>query len=102
MPAITPLPRLLQSGDAAITVEYSRDIDDDANARVLALDRALAGASIAGITEAVPTYRSLLVHYDPVAIDFDALSAQLRELAQTLAPTSARARRWRIPVTYGG
>jgi KipI family sensor histidine kinase inhibitor len=102
MPAITPLPRLLQSGDAAITVEYSRDIDDDANARVLALDRALAGASIAGITEAVPTYRSLLVHYDPTAIDFDALSTHLRELAQTLAPTSARARRWRIPVTYGG
>jgi len=102
MPAITPLPRLLQSGDAAITVEYSRDIDDDANARVLALDRALSHAQIEGVTEAVPTYRSLLVHYDPVAVDFDALSTRLRELAQTLAPTSARARRWRIPVTYGG
>jgi len=50
----------------------------------------------------VPTYRSLLVHYDPVAVDFDALSTRLRELAQTLAPTSASARRWRIPVTYGG
>ena len=35
-------PRLLPSGDSAITVEFSRNIDDAANRRVLALDRALA------------------------------------------------------------
>jgi 5-oxoprolinase (ATP-hydrolysing) subunit B len=58
-------PRLLPSGDSAITVEFSRQIDDAANQRVLALDRAMSAASIAGVTETVPTYRSLLVHYDP-------------------------------------
>ena len=46
MVAIKTLPRLLASGDSAITVEYSRDIDDAANQRVLALDRALACAPI--------------------------------------------------------
>lgn len=96
------LPRLLPSGDHAITVEYSRDIDDAANARVLALDRALARDPIEGVTEAVPTYRSLLVHYDPVQIDFDALSARLTALARLPADTGSRARRWRIPVAYGG
>ena len=35
-------PRLLPSGDSAITVEFSRNIDDAANQRVLALDRAIA------------------------------------------------------------
>ncbi|MGC1561367.1 MAG: carboxyltransferase domain-containing protein, partial [Bradyrhizobium sp.] len=35
-------PRLLPSGDSAITVEFSRHIDDAANQRVLALDRAVA------------------------------------------------------------
>ena len=35
-------PRLLPSGDSAITVEFSRNIDDAANRRVLALDRAMA------------------------------------------------------------
>src|SRR5216110_1220318 len=30
-------PRILTSGDSAITVEFSRDIDDGANQRVLAL-----------------------------------------------------------------
>ena len=57
-------PRLLPSGDSAITVEFSRTIDDAANRRVLALDRVIAAEPIVGITETVPTYRSLLVHYD--------------------------------------
>ena len=102
MAAINTLPRLLPSGDSAITVEYSRDIDDAANQRVLALDRALAREPIVGVTEAVPTYRSLLVHYDPVQIDFDALGKRLLALAQLPTETTATARRWRIPVAYGG
>ena len=95
-------PRLLPSGDSAITVEFSRNIDDAANQRVLALDRALAAASVPGVTEAVPTYRSLLVHYDPEVIGFEALGQRLIALASAPAPPAARARRWRVPVAYGG
>ena len=102
MAATNTLPRLLPSGDSAITVEYSRDIDDGANRSVLALDRALARAPIAGVTEAVPTYRSLLVHYDPVQIDFNTLSERLLALAKSPGEATASARRWRIPVAYGG
>ena len=74
MSATLPPPRLLPSGDSAITVEFSRTIDDAANQRVLALDRTIARLPIAGVTEPVPTYRSLLVHYDPVQICFASLS----------------------------
>jgi KipI family sensor histidine kinase inhibitor len=102
MAAIPSPPRLLQSGDSAITVEFSRNIDDDANRRVLALDRIVAQEAIAGVTETVPTYRSLLVHYDPVQIDFDALSAKLESLSQLPVPPAEDTRRWRIPVVYGG
>src|SRR5437660_9233069 len=102
MAATIPPPRILPSGDSAITVEFSRNIDDAANQRVLALDRALAGAPIAGVTEAVPTYRSLLVHYDPATIDFDSLSQRLLALAQSPAEATSAAKRWRIPVAYGG
>src|ERR1700684_4097904 len=98
---LTP-PRLLPSGDSAITVEFSRNIDDAANHRVLALDRVMAIETIAGVTETVPTYRSLLVHYDPLQIGFDALSEKLGTLAQLPIPPVAKARRWRIPVVYGG
>jgi KipI family sensor histidine kinase inhibitor len=100
--AANPLPRLLASGDSAITVEYSHDIDDAANQRVLALDRALASEPIVGVIEAVPTYRSLLVHYDPVQIDYDTVGRRLLALAQSPADAESNARRWRIPVAYGG
>jgi KipI family sensor histidine kinase inhibitor len=102
MAATLSPPRLLPSGDSAITVEFSRSIDEMANQRVLALDRTLARETITGITETVPTYRSLLVHYDPVQIDFDTLSAKIVTLALLPVPPVTKMRRWRIPVAYGG
>jgi KipI family sensor histidine kinase inhibitor len=95
-------PRLLPSGDAAVTVEFSRNIDDAASERVLALDRALSETPIEGVSETVPTYRSLLVHYDPVRIGFDAIGARLLALALQPLPPQEKARHWRIPVAYGG
>jgi len=95
-------PRILPSGDSAITVEFSRDIDDGANQRVLALDRTLANEPVPGVTETVPTYRSLLVHYDPLLVDFDTLREKLLALANLPVPSTIKTRRWRIPVVYGG
>jgi 5-oxoprolinase (ATP-hydrolysing) subunit B len=102
MAATLPPPRLLPSGDSAITVEFSRSIDDAANRRVLALDRAIADTPVLGVTETVPTYRSLLVHYDPCKVDFTTLGQKLLALAQVPAAAGAKTRRWRIPVAYGG
>ena len=97
-----PPPRLLPSGDSAITVEFSNTIDDEANRRVLTLDRVLAQEPIAAVTETVPTYRSLLVHYDPVQIGFDDLGQKLIALAQKPIPAATGTRRWHVPVAYGG
>ena len=102
MAATLSPPRLLPSGDSAITVEFSRNIDDAANRRVLALDRTLAREPVSGVTETVPTYRSLLVHYDPTQIDFDTLGRKLVDLAQRPVLPTEKTRRWRIPVVYGG
>src|ERR1700737_2509029 len=102
MAATLSPPRILPSGDSAITVEFSRNIDDAANQRVLALDRTLTREPVSGVTETVPTYRSLLVHYDPTRIDFDTLGAKLAALAQQPVLPTTKTRRWRIPVVYGG
>lgn len=102
MAATLAPPRILPSGDSAITVEFSRHIDDAANQRVLGLDRALASEAIPGVTETVPTYRSLLVHYDPLKVDFGVLGEKLVALAQAAEPATTATRHWRIPVTYGG
>src|ERR1700733_6834599 len=98
MAATLAPPRLLPSGDSAITVEFSRNIDDAANRRVLTLDRTLTEEPVSGVTETVPTYRSLLVHYDPLQIGFDALSEKLAALAERPVPPVANTRHWRIPV----
>ena len=90
-------PRLLPSGDRAIAVEFAKTIDDAVNQRVLTLDRALTAAKVEGVTEAVPTYRSLLVHYDPVQIGFDGLGKKLLALAEMPAQAAGKSRRWRVP-----
>src|SRR3954467_6910108 len=97
MAATLPPPRLLPSGDSAITVEFSRNIDDAANRRVLALDRAMVAAPVEGVTETVPTYRSLLVHYDPLRTSFDTLGENILALARLPVPAASKTRRWRIP-----
>jgi KipI family sensor histidine kinase inhibitor len=94
-------PRILACGDAALTVEFGSTIDPRLNARVLALDARVA-AGVLGVVETVPTYRSLLVHYDPLATDFARLSEAILALCGDLPDTPAEARIWRIPVVYGG
>ncbi len=95
-------PRILPSGDAALTVEFGREIDADANRRVLALDRAMADQTIDGVSETVPTYRSLLIHYDPLRIGFAELSKRVVSLVGAAATETENVRRWRVPVVYGG
>jgi len=94
---------LLPAGDAALVAELGDAIDPDLNDAVQALDAALAAAAPAGLVETVPTYRSLLVHYDPCLTDAETLGAQLRDLARGLDQAArAAGRRWFLPVCFGG
>jgi len=95
-------PRILACGEGALSVEFGDGIDPDINGKVLALDDALRAHAPAGLLEAVPTYRSLLVQFDPTETDHDALVGFLTDAAGKLAPRAGTGRRWRIPVVYGG
>lgn len=99
---IGPAPRLLACGDAALSVEFGSDILPEVSARVLALDAAVRDAAFPGVVETVPTYRALLVEFDPIATDVAALQAFLTAAAAAPVPVTTRARRWRVPVVYGG
>ena len=96
-------------GDAAVVVELGHTIDPGINARVLALDRAVSLAGLDGVVETVPTYRSLLVHYDPWAVGYEELAVQLRRVVETVSPRQAEETAAQepgvpveIPVAYGG
>jgi KipI family sensor histidine kinase inhibitor len=96
-------PRYLDAGDGGLVVEFGDAIDPDINRRVVALDGALAAAAIPGVREAVPTYRSLLVLFDPLIVARSALTQTIAELLPTEDDGSAPAgTRWRVPVLYGG
>jgi KipI family sensor histidine kinase inhibitor len=94
-------PRFLPVGDAALTVELGNAVAPELNDAVIALDTALNAAEIDGIVETVPSYRSLLICYEPLEISFHELVARLR----TLLACEARGRDrrttlWIIPVIY--
>ncbi|KNY24492.1 5-oxoprolinase subunit PxpB [Methylobacterium sp. ARG-1] len=94
--------RLLDCGDRALTIELGSEVDEVVNARVLALDDALCAAGLAGLLETVPTYRSLLVLYDPDVLPRASLAAWVAEHWPPPDTDVGRRRRWRVPVHYGG
>src|SRR5262245_19029669 len=75
-------PRLLPCGDRALSVELADEIGREVTSRVLALDYLLRADSVPGIVETVPSYRALLVYYDPLAIGYAELRARLSALAR--------------------
>jgi KipI family sensor histidine kinase inhibitor len=98
-----PAPRLLPAGDGAVSVELGDEISRDANARALTLERLLLDARLPGLTDTVPTFRALLVHYDPLVLPWAELHARLVELAGRLADAPPPpGRRVELPCAYGG
>lgn len=96
-------PRFLLSGDTAVTVEFGDEISEAVSAQVRAFDIALRGGGVPGIVETVPTFRSLMVHYDPGVILYDDLTTRLRDAldrldAGAIPPSGVL----EIPVLYGG
>jgi inhibitor of KinA len=96
-------PRFLPAGDSALVVELGDQIDIATNSRVRALAAAIGLRRITGVVEAVPTYRSLLVHFDPLALTVAELSEQVAAIEGELADMALPPpRRVEIPTCYGG
>lgn len=100
---IYPEPRFLPAGDAAIVVELGDAISPAINRRVRTLSLALESGSVPGVVDFLPTYRSVLVYYDPLSASPDALQSQIARLLQAPdADAAANPRIVRIPTLYGG
>ncbi|HWN54262.1 MAG TPA: 5-oxoprolinase subunit PxpB [Methylomirabilota bacterium] len=96
-------PRFLPCGDLALSVEFADEISHEANARTLALEYLIQQKALSGVTETVPTFRSLLVYYDPLIVGWDDLVASLRALCrQARSDVLPPARTVELPCCYGG
>jgi inhibitor of KinA len=96
-------PRFLPCGDLALSVELGDDINREVNARVLALEYLIQQRRVSGVTETVPSYRSLLVYYDPLVVGWGALRKSLHALWREARPeVLPPARTVEVPCCYEG
>jgi inhibitor of KinA len=99
--AVAPsYPRFLDAGETALVVEFGDAVDPVINQRVLALDAALGADPPKGVRECVPTYRSLMIHYDPLLIDRDELIRIARQAMAVALMQTAQAASWILPCCY--
>src|SRR3989304_6277419 len=91
------------AGERSLVVELGAGISVRTNNRVRALGLALERAGIPGVTEVVPTYRSLAVYYDPLVVPVEELKGRIRDLAGRLKAIPLPAPRvLDLPTVYGG
>jgi len=93
----------LPAGDAAITVEFSRQISEEANSKVRWLSEALARKEVRGLLCCVPTYRSVTLYYDPARTNSKRLRRGVERIMASFSPEQrGQSRTFHIPVCYDG
>ncbi|MGD8494418.1 MAG: carboxyltransferase domain-containing protein, partial [Desulfobacterales bacterium] len=72
--------RFRTAGDRGLLIEYGDVIDPAVNSKVRSMAIAIEDNPLKGVIEVIPTYRSLLMIYDPVTTD----PAELQNVLETL------------------
>jgi KipI family sensor histidine kinase inhibitor len=90
-------------GDRSVLVDLGDEISPAVNQRVQELFTAMDLHRSKGILDLVPSYRSLMVIYDPLRISFDEIKGGIEDIwknpDQSLLPQPQTVN---IPVVYGG
>jgi len=94
--------QFLLMGDRGLLLEFGDEISSETNEKVRRMALAIQAEAIKGIIETVPTYRSLLIIYDPLILSIDDLRKRLEKLEDGLPQTPfPEPKLTRIPVVYG-
>ncbi len=91
-------------GDKALIVEFGDTINPLVNRKVHSLLNVISNAKLLGVCECVPTYRSLLITYNPMKVSYERLISEVKRLEKMSEQhvSERKARRAVIPVVYGG
>jgi KipI family sensor histidine kinase inhibitor len=88
-------------GDLYLGVEFGDELALALNFKVIALNTALGASPIPGVTETIPTNRSLGIVYDPFTISRARLEARLREIEAGMGEVEeVPSRHLTIPIWY--
>jgi inhibitor of KinA len=94
--------RFLSAGDRALVVEFGDQVDRALSEDVLRLDAIIGSNAPNGVVETMPTFRSLMIHYDPLITSRAKLEKEIGGLLDHNSIPRIGARLWRVPVCYEG
>lgn len=102
-----PLFNIRAQGDRCLSIDFGDEIDAQTGLLCLSVTQAIRLAKFHGVTDVVPSYTSVALHYQPDAqhegTDFHGLSKKITDLIHAGIPSvSTDAREVEIPVCYGG
>lgn len=92
--------RFLPAGDKALVVEFGDRIERALSERVLRLAERIKELRLQGVIETLPTFRSLLVRYDPMHTSGAALEQEIAAHLDDAGGTHEEVRLWHIPACY--
>lgn len=93
-------PRIAPAGDQALVVEFEPRISREVNERVRSIEAAVIQSNWSEIIAVVPSYRSLLIFYEPAQVTFTEIADKIRVLTNQGQKSVKRTKRWRLPVCY--
>jgi len=96
-------PRYMYGGDQFLIMETGNDMSIRQNCMVIEINRLLTESKIKGVLNSQPTWRSLLVQYNPFEISFEDLKKELENIRSNVKQLDEiPSRIVEIPIIYGG
>jgi len=96
-------PKIIPSGDSAVLVEFENRIDPAVNHAVRALALTIESDRFPGVQEVLPAYRTLMVTYDPLQVEYAVLVDRIRGYLDRAGRIDLPPGRvFRLPTVYGG
>lgn len=95
--------KFIPAGDKSVVMEFGNSIKPEINAKIRNMVMAIDEGNLKGISEIIPTYRSILIIYNPLLIEYNSLIEYLKETSSSLGEeTDNEARIVELPTVYGG
>lgn len=94
--------KIMPAGDRGMVVEFGNKIDIQINDRVQKLKKLLKKEQLQGVLELQPTFRSLMIYYEPLDISYAELEKKVRALSEEEGAVIQKKKRiLKIPCCYG-
>lgn len=93
--------RFLPCGEAAVTVEFSREINEKTNRMIRFLASNIESGHIRGVKETVPTFCSMTIYFDPLITSRTRLEKKIKKIISSYKESASEKKKvFLIPVCY--